>query len=204
CVDPSDSLRRLQADRAGYLVVGALNKPNQIDSTCLLDQAGHNPWAVRLLHTGRDDGSVFELVGPGTAHPRLQDVTAGAGASPPVTNGGLLGSVPGDPAVLQADTTSGQAVFTWTWSTVRSVTQVSVGEARLLSGPARSVAVEMESADGQWRRVATTGQAVGDGAPDPFVLVSLPAGATAQGLRVVIDGPGRAEVADVHVLGARS
>ncbi len=65
-------------DNAGYLLIGAVNKPDLIDSPCLFEQATSEPWAVRLLRTDRDQASVFELIGPGTAHPNLVDVTADA------------------------------------------------------------------------------------------------------------------------------
>ena len=69
--DPSVVERDLAADRASFLLVGDLNKPDLIDSTCLLQQAESRPWAVELLHTSRDDATVFELVGAGTGNPSL-------------------------------------------------------------------------------------------------------------------------------------
>jgi hypothetical protein len=69
--DPSTVERDLAADRAAFLLVGDLNKPDLLDSTCLLQQAESQPWAVELLHTSRDDATVFELVGAGTGNPSL-------------------------------------------------------------------------------------------------------------------------------------
>ena len=77
-------------DNAGFLLLGDLNKPGVLDSPCLRAVAASSPWAVPLLHTNRDDASVFELIGPGTGHPDLQDLTAAATESNSVTPGGAI------------------------------------------------------------------------------------------------------------------
>src|SRR6201999_80512 len=107
-------------------------KPDLVDSDCLLVMAATEPWAVRLLTTAVDGASVFELIGPGTAHPDLVDLTALATLSAPGLGKTPLGpqgplDEPGD--VLTAPTVRGQAVLTWTWSSPVSITQVSVGGA---------------------------------------------------------------------------
>lgn len=63
-----DDLRRIHA---AYALVAKFNA-ERIDQPCLARLAPHEPWSVPLLHTARDDASVFEIVGPGTPHPDLR------------------------------------------------------------------------------------------------------------------------------------
>ena len=65
----------------------------------LRGRARPSPWAVQLLRTDRDNASVFELIGPGTGHPDLHDLTA---ARPPP---------PGGPRA------NGTSVLEWDWGT---------------------------------------------------------------------------------------
>ena len=72
----------LLADDADFLMVGDVNFPGFMDSPCLLHLASSyaptakSIGAVRLLSTNHDQTSVFELVGPGSAQPGLEDWTA--------------------------------------------------------------------------------------------------------------------------------
>ena len=177
----------LATDDAGYLLLGDLNKPGVLDRPCLLATAASSPWAVRLLHTQRDDASVFELIGPGTGHPDLKDLTAGvtetAGPGP-----------------------AGATIRQWDWRSPSLVTQVSVGEAGT-PGATASVALQLLGANGTWRTVAATASSVGDGAgAAPYLLTALPPGTTATALRVVMTegapaGGGAPAAFDVHALG---
>lgn len=170
----------IAADDAGFLLVGAVNKPGLLDSPCIYGVAADSDWAVPLMHSTRDLTTVFELIGPGTGHPDLANLLS------------------------RATTTSGPTELVWQWATPHSVSQVSVGEAAVATGATTAVQVQLETGPGTWRTVATANEAVGDGAHDaPFLLASLPAGTTATGLRVMVDGPAGAGIAadDVVALG---
>ncbi len=198
----------LAGDRAAYLLLGAVNKPGTIDSPCLLQWASSTPAsAVRLLRTSRDLASVFELIGPGTAHPDLTDLTANADLA---ASGGLA-----DVAVAPSATSdvAGSAVQTvaagragrisWTWPTLRPLSQVSVGEAGALRGRADGVDLQILLSGGVWETVAYSTTAVGDGEGSaPFLLATLPVGTRAHGVRVVVHGHGPVVALDVHALGA--
>jgi hypothetical protein len=201
----------LRTDDAGYLLIGAVNKPNRIDNSCLFGLATTEPWAVRVLRTSRDEASVFELIGPGTDHPDLGDLTAGAtltGSGPggvdgvtsvPVASAGA-GDHPGQAATTA--TRDGVATLTWTFAGVRPVSQVSVGEAGIVSGPADGVDLEVLLVDGRWDTVAAAPHAVGDGRDHaPFLLATLPPGTRARAVRVAVHGNGQATALDVSALG---
>ena len=174
----------IASDSAGFLLLGDVNKPGVMDSPCLLSLANTQPWAVRLLHTTRDDASVYELIGPGTAHPGLTDLTASgrfARSSEP-----------------------GSVTYEWYWNSRVPVTQVSAGEAAF-AGPARdtsSVDLQLEVEPGVWKTFARSDTAVGDlSGSAPFLLATL-RGVRASGVRVVLHGSGgSASVADVRALG---
>jgi hypothetical protein len=192
CASAEVTAAGLAADGAGYLLIGALNKPGVIDNPCLETYAGQGPWAVRLLQAARDEAAVFELVGPGTAHPDLVNLVAGAQPS-----GAPVGP-------------DGQA-FVWSWGSARRVTQVAVGEAGAANaatagaGAVTAVEVDLLTAGGAWSRVASVPRAVGDGRGDaPFLLVSFRPPPSAKAVRVVVRGgsPGAAAVSDVSVLGS--
>ena len=175
------------SDRAGFLLLGDVNKPGVMDSPCLLQFAESQPWAVRLLHTSRDDASVFELIGPGTAYPDLVDMVRSSSFSRVNSPRGVT---------LQ-----------WNWARPSALGQVSVGEGGF-SGPGAAtsaVTVQVEVAPGRWTTVATATSAVGDGKGDaPFLLAGLP-GLDATGVRVVIQGHGGfANATDVHALAGAS
>jgi hypothetical protein len=180
----------LAVDEAGYLLLGDVNKPGVLDSPCLWNAATSSPWAVQLLHTARDNASVFELIGPGTAHPQLADLTASA-----------------------AETTSrgpgGATIWEWDFGRPAAVTQVSLGQAGT-AGSTASVTLELRAADGNWHAIAGAHSAVGDGSgAAPYLLASLPAGTLATAVRAVIVGTGAAGTAtlnppapvDFHALG---
>jgi hypothetical protein len=175
----------LAQDRAGFLLLGDVNKPGVMDSPCLLAYASSSSSAVRLLHTTRDDASAFELIGPGTGHPGVEELTSGLA---PQT------SVAGSSATVE-----------WDWGALRPVSQVSVGEAELVMGSTTSVRVDLREADGRWVTVASAGRPAGDGAGfAPYLLATLPTGTTAGALRVVATGTSRGaalSVDDVHALG---
>jgi hypothetical protein len=165
--DPAVIRSSLQLEDAGFLLIGDLNKPGVIDSRCLLDAATSSPWAVRLLHTARDNASVFELFGPGTGHPQLRDLISAGVKSTSVDPGG-------------------RTVIEWNWLRPNEVSQVSVGEAGA-PGATASVALQLRGGDGRWRTVASAPAAVGDGpGAAPFLLATLPSGTTGTALRVVI------------------
>jgi hypothetical protein len=186
-------LQNLAADQAGYLLIGAVNKPGLIDRPCLLDQAKSGRSAVQLLSTARDDASVFELIGPGTGHPDLRDL--GSGVVPTTTTTGTT-----------ARTTS---TVEWNWGAIESVSQVSAGEVGVQGGAdVRSVALQIDPPSGVWQTVAGADSMVGDGrGAAPYLLAELPSGTMASAMRVVVTssagpaGPGRLSVADVHALG---
>jgi hypothetical protein len=184
CYTPSIETAIAQDD-AGFLLVGDVNKPGVMDSPCLLGVADSSPWSVRLLHTTRDDASVYELIGPGTAHPLLADF--GSQATP----------------VQSRSATS--TTVTSRWETPSVVSQASVGEAAFSSAPTTSATLEILSPARGWVPVAHASSSVGDrrGAAQ-FLLATLPPGTVASGVRVVLTGPdpgGPVEVDDVHALG---
>ncbi len=182
----------LSLDDAGYLLLGDVNKPGVLDSPCLWNAATSSPWAVPLLHTARDNASVFELIGPGTAHPHLVDLTASTAET--------TSSGPGRTTSLE-----------WDWGRPGQVSQVSVGDAGT-PGSTASVTVQLRARDGKWHTVTGAQSAVGDGAGAPYLLASLPAGTVATALRVVIVGKGAnggaaaspAAAVDVQALGPGS
>jgi hypothetical protein len=159
----------LALDDAGYLLLGNVNKPDVLDSPCLLREAASSPWAVPLLHTSRDNASVFELIGPGTGHPDLQNLTASS--VPTMVVAGL------------------SDVWEWDWASPHSLSQVSVGQAGT-AGATSMVALQVRGLDGAWRTVASARSAVGDGrGAAPYLLAALPSPAMATGVRVVVSRP---------------
>jgi hypothetical protein len=196
----------LAADKAGFLLIGALNKFQLIDNTCLYSLATSQPWAVRILRTWRDRASVFELIGPGTAHPDLVDQLVGA----TVSGSDGLRTVPlpvvgrGDhPGVADSTPTrDGTATLTWSFPRPRALSQVSVGEAGA-GGTPQGVELQVEAPDGRWASVASSPTAVGDqrGAA-PVLVATLVSGTRARAVRVVVHGSGTATALDVSALGA--
>jgi hypothetical protein len=195
----------LATDRAGFLLIGALNKFQLIDNVCLYSLATSQPWAVRILRASRDRASVFELIGPGTAHPDLVDQLVGA----TVSGSGGLQPAP-LPAVGRGDhpgvayttpTRDGTATLTWSFPSSRALSQVSVGEAGAAGTP-QGVALQVEAPDGRWASVAASPTAVGDeSGARPLLLATLVAGTRARAVRVVVHGSGTATALDVNALG---
>jgi hypothetical protein len=182
---PGDVEGGLLFDKAGYLLLGDLNRPGVLDSPCLYATASFSPWAVELLHADRDNASVFELIGPGTGHPDLRDLTRQATRSGSATPGGVT-------------------TLEWDWNNLAPVTQVSVGQAASALSTA-SVVLQLRGSNGTWRTVSASRSAVGDekGAA-PYLLASLPPGSQATAMRLVITGQGAPAAADVHALGPTS
>jgi hypothetical protein len=182
CVPEDATARDLAGDRAGYLLIGALNKPLLLDNACIFTQAASARWAVKLLQSERDQASVFELIGPGTAHPDLANAMAGL-----------------QPVSATAD---GGGSLTWSWSAARPITQVAVGEAGA-SRSASGVQVDLLTVEGTWKRIATVaGRGVGDGASNvPFLLLPLPEPVAANALRITVLGQGTVSALDVSALG---
>jgi hypothetical protein len=203
---PSAARSALGADRAATLLIGAVNKPHRIDNVCLFSLATTRSWAVRLLRTRRDEASVFELIGPGTPHPDLVNLLAGARLS---GSGGLrrvpvapagAGDHPGSAPVTAIR--DGVGSLTWTLGGDRPISQVSVGEAGTTVGDARSVALQVQRPHGGWATVAAAPEGVGDGSHHvAFLLATLPAGTRVQAVRVVVHGSGQATALDVSALG---
>jgi hypothetical protein len=183
--DPGDLEAGLALDNAGYLLLGEFNKPGVLDSPCLSTAAGSSSWAVQLLHTDRDNASVFELIGPGTAHPDLRDLTSRATLSESVT-------------------ANGATTLEWDWSDLAPVTQVSAGEAAT-TGSTTAVVLQLRGSNGTWRTVAASQSPVGDGRDAaPYLLANLPADSQATAMRLVITGEGVPVATDVHALGPDS
>jgi hypothetical protein len=187
CPDPSATLAAISGDNGGYLLLGDVNKPGLMDSPCLLGQAATNPWGVPLLHTARDDGFVYELIGPGTGHPDLENLNAGVQP--------------------RSSSSAASSVIEYDWGGPRTVQQVSIGEATSTATPTTSVQVELRTAAGRWLNVAGAHSAVGDGpGRAPYLLATFPDGRVATGLRVVVTGTqteasASASVSDVAALG---
>ena len=206
--DPEPVVQALRADDAGFVLTASLNGGGLVDDQCLLPVVAGLPGAVRLYRADRDQSSVFELVGPGTDHPGLADLTPAAtlAGSQPVVEQPEPEQISGDPSgqfpvVAPA---AGEATFTWTWSRPVAVSQISFGSAGALRGATRSVQLSVQGPDGAWRVLSATSGAVGAGAATPFVLRSFasPVRATAVRVSVALDGDGPAAVHYLHVLGA--
>jgi hypothetical protein len=199
----------LAQDNAGYLLIGAVNKPFVIDSPCLFEQATSESWAVRLLRTDRDQASVFEVIGPGTAHPDLSDATAEAtlSASGPLIYQPIPSAGEGDNPGSSIATTAagGTGVFTWTWDHAVNLQQVSLGAAGVDTGPTGSVTIDLLTPSGSWVTVATASSSVGD-APGatPYLLAAFGQGMTATAMRVTVHGTGVVSAMDVHALAGGS
>lgn len=179
-------LGTIKADDAGFLLLADVNKPGQLDSPCLQSLTLVGDWAVPILHTRRDDASVFELVGPGTGHPDLVDTLPGAGTG----------------AFAVAGSTS---TLAWTFARPEAVSQLSVGQAASDVGTTGDVRLEVRHPDGAWSTVAMSRSAVGDGpGRAPYLLARLDAPQTVTGVRVVVEGTptdAGAIISDVAALG---
>jgi hypothetical protein len=168
------ALAAIAGDDAGYLLVGDVNKPGLSDSPCLASAAAAGGWAVELLRTTRDDATVFELVGPGTGHPGLRNLT------------GM--------ATMNLRISGRTATIQWRWGRTQPVTQVSLGAA---SAGDRTTAVDLQlqMGDGTWRTIESSSRPVGDGAgAAPYLLAQLPVPVPATGVRVVLTAPAGASL----------
>lgn len=175
----------MASDGAGFLLLGDVNKPGRIDSPCIRSEALLGRWAVQMLYTGRDDASVYELIGPGTGHPGLVDVLSDAG--------------PGRYSTAAATTT-----LSWDLSRPTELSQLSVGEAAADGGPTTDVRLEVRDPGGIWVTVARSATAVGDGRGRAPFLLSRLGSMTVTGVRVVVDGGAAGEpaaITDVVALG---
>jgi hypothetical protein len=204
CV-PSAAQAAIAADHAGYLLLGTVNRPAVMDNICLLHEATTQPFAVRLLSSSRDAASVFELIGPGTAHPHLTNLLPGASLSssgPAVqvpSPSTWRGATPGFSTVITPS--DGTGVLTWSWGDRDLASQVSVGEVNLFHGGVLSgVTLQVERPGGSWVDVADAPGLVGDGGT-PYLLGELPPGAGVQGMRLVVRATGPVEVTDISALG---
>lgn len=203
CYSPSMFVG-LDVDRAGFVLSGQLASLPTVGSPCLLQIISAAPAAVRLLRTTRDNTSVFELIGPGTPHPNLVDLTAHATvAAPQLRIVPSLPQAPGDApgTYVEAPAGNGAVTFSWSWAAPTPVVQVSVGAAGSEEGSTTGVDVELRTAGGRWLRVASAGGAVGEGGKTPFLLVSPPGAPRATALRVTVRGTGTLSAVDVHALG---
>ncbi len=179
----------IAVDNAAFALLGDVNKPGVLDSPCLFAYLSKSPSsAVRLLTTSRDSATVWELVGPGTGHPDLSDLTAGVNAA--------------------ASSAAGLQVVQWDWGESKVVDQVSLGEARLSNGTTTAVEVQLLQPDGTWTVVAKASAPVGDGkGAAPYLLATFPRGQMATAMRVVVSGTGSLgpyDVQDAHALGQAS
>ena len=202
----------LASDDAGFVLTSSINGGGLIDDSCLLPIISGLPGAVRLYRSAHDQSSVFELVGPGTGHPGLVDLSASASldGSQPVTEVEERSQEDGDhpgqyPTLAASD---GVATFTWRWAQPVPLTQVSVGAAGAASpGHTTSVQVSMLAPDGTWKVVDTVDGAVGPGAATPFLVVPMTAAGQSElvsAVRVTVGvvGPATVAVHYFHALGA--
>jgi hypothetical protein len=199
------TMKALDGDHAGYLLLATVNKPHVIDNACLMAQASSNPFAVRLLRTNRDQASVFELIGPDTAHPDLTDLVATAtlrGSGPVSTAPDFplaRGDFPGTSTVI--DPTNGVGVLTWRWARNTLLSQVSIGEIKPFHAGTLTGETLQVLEGGTWTTVAHAPGLVGDGGT-PYLLSELPAGTESSGMRLVVNSTMPAVVTDIHALGA--
>jgi hypothetical protein len=192
------------ADHASYLLTSGFAAQG-IGSPCALTTVSREPWAVRLYRTQRDLTGVYALIGPGTAHPDLADLTAGQ--APQAVGIQLVTDT-----TQQADETptvspqapipagSSSVTFQWALRGASKVTQVSLGAAGASAGTS-GVSVRLMDAQGRWHVVGTAAGAVGEGARTPFLLTVPSAGMEATAVSVTVRGAGLAEVHDLHALG---
>jgi hypothetical protein len=183
--DDIEVIDAIQADQAGYLLSAAFNRPGVILSPCVLPLVASDPVAVRLYRTDRDKSSVFELIGPGTPHPDLRDVTPAAELSPAPTMAAEEPQVDGDPAGRYPTVVSpgDRATLTWTWTDLQPVAQVSLSRAD--AAFTTSVVVEIRHAGATWQEIARSAGPVGE---------------DADAVRVTVVGRGTVGVHDLHVL----
>ena len=197
----------LQDDEAEFLMVGDVNFPGLMDSPCLLHIASYPPTAkdigaVRLLSTGQDQTSIFELLGHGSAQPDLDDWTASTRPLPGADRVVQAPDGEGDAGgtAYRAPAAEGQAVFDWSWRLPEPLTQLSIGSISS-TAPVRAAIVSIELPNRTWQTVSRVDGPVGDGGVAPYVLIRLPAATRALGVEVLVDTSGTADVAYVNAIG---
>jgi len=205
----TEVVQALRSDDAAFLLSAALNQPKVPDGLCPLPRLVGQPGIVRLYRSQQDEASVFELIGPGTPHPALQDLaarsqlTSSASSIVEVPEPQQIynlpdGSYPTTPAV------AGQATLTWSWGPARPVSQISLSGASGRPSTTTSVMVELREPDGLWRRVMAATGPVGSSERTRYLLTSLSHPITATAVRVVVDAQGTVAVHDLNVLGPTS
>lgn len=181
--DQDCSVAGISADHAAYLLLGDVNRPGVLDNRCLLKAASTSTWAVELLHTRRDNATVFELIGPGTGNPGLRDLIRSATET--------------------MDHVGERTTWEWNWSTPEHLDQVSVGEAALTSGRTTGAELEALAPRRGWTVIAASRSAVGDGAGDaPYLLATNLSGMQASAVRVVLTGTSAEATADIEDVAA--
>jgi hypothetical protein len=202
---PDDLARGLAKDQPSFLLSGAFASIPGPGSPCLLAYMATNPSAVRIFRTAFDDASVFELLGPGTPHPDLSDLTGPV--TPTGQNVGIFQALPqgpGDPGGPYPIVTpvGGTADVTWDFGSLRQVSQVSLGQAFSPEGGVQSVTVSLRGPDGAWHPVASAAGAVGDHGVVPYILqsVAMRASALRVEVRTAADKP--VYLLDAHALGS--
>jgi hypothetical protein len=206
--DPASVAAALRADAAAYALTAALNTPGTVDDACILPNLAGLPQAVRLYRSADDLASVFELVGPGTPHPAIRDLTSESvldGGPQPVSLADEAPQGLGDPAGQYpfVVATNGVATLTWSWKAPVSISQLSLGAAAAVNGDTASVTVAEQAPDGAWRTVAEAPVGVGAGTNTPFLLVTPRDSKPVTAVRVTVAVKGELAVAvhDFHALG---
>ncbi len=167
-------LSALSEDHASYMLNGDFNKPGFLDSGCMSTLAAAGDWAVPMLHSLRDNATVYELVGPYSANSELTDVLGGNSVGPVFAPVGL--------------SSTSQS---WYFGGVAPVSQVSVGEAWNPVGSTSSVELQLETPGGVWVTVDSAGGSVGGGhAAAPWLLKSFSKPIDATAVRVVVGADG--------------
>lgn len=183
-------VQALQADDAGFVLTSSMNGGGLVDDACIVPVVAGLPGAVRLYRSDRDQASVFELVGPGTGHPGLRDLTPSATLEGSATvvevpePSQADGDVPG--LYAEVSTLAGASSFTWSWPQPVSLSQVSLGGAGAVGVATRSVQVAVRDLSGTWRVLDQALGSVGPGARSQFLVVSLPTATPVTSIRVTV------------------
>jgi hypothetical protein len=204
--DRAEVVEAVHRDNAGFLLSAALNKPDIADGSCVVPLVANEPGVVRLYRSPDDLASVFELIGAGSPHPGLRDLTAASLVS---SNGSPIlerlepEQMEGDPAGTypSIDADGGTAVLTWTWNDAQPVSQISLGGAGGEATATSSVVVQIEGPDAQWHRVLAASGPVGAADATRYLLASFPTPLIATAVRVTVTAQGSVAVHDLHVLG---
>lgn len=202
----SDSVvkRALSADHAGYVLIAAIDNPGAIDSECIYDTLSRSASAVPLMYTKDNLATVFELVGPGTPNPDLENLLASSGSPAPADGGqpGAPASAAAAPGSAGAGQSTGTNTSTMQWSLKpgTQVTQVSLGSAEKPYGATSRVEVQLLEGD-TWQTITSAAGAVGDDGVLPLLAQIPPVAASAVRVEVSGSSPDPAEVEDLGVIG---